>query len=112
MVPELVQDFHLSRIVHALPEMVVAERVELSGFGDPGQRVELEDGAVVGEVIADLFIHDEKPAVDVTGLAVGLFPEAGDRVAGKAQFAEATAGPDRSATGWTSSAGARSRRGA
>src|SRR5437762_2772945 len=92
--PGLGQGLEVARRAHALPVAVVRIHLELTVLGQPLEGVALEHAPVVGrEVLEELALEDEEPAVDEAVRDGRLLAELDHARAARHQLAEARGRP-------------------
>src|SRR5712671_6523189 len=72
-VPQVRQKLLLAVRIHALPESGVSISGDLPFTRQSIKRLLFEHALVVGQIFANAFVHDEKAAIDETGLFFGFF---------------------------------------
>lgn len=71
----MLEELHIAKRVHALPEAVMAEGDELALLCQPFERLLLKDDFVALDVVQDLRLKDEVTSIDPPFGDLGLFGE-------------------------------------
>src|SRR4026208_1259467 len=79
--PQLSQQLLFAIGIHALPETTVNVGSDLAFSGEPIGRLLFEHTLIIGQIIADAFVHHEETTVDEARLTFRFFLESGDGMA-------------------------------